>query len=1212
MADDLSFGVHEKRHHSARSRLALLLVISLVAVLLAPIQRSDSRVVRAAPLALTFEATTAAAVSLGSLASRSQCGVMTKQGFGPYTMSGTDARSGLPYSYVTDRNNAGAQLNESGIAPASMSYTRTPNSTFAGRSGVLKLSSSGGISWGNSCSGRSVYGSAFGPEVYTQAFQATQGQALSFNWAAEYVSDDYEIYAFLVKVAPSGATYDYGGSGETLASNTTLLAHGRGQRQSTWKSSTGVIPADGFYRFRFVNGSYDASGGMALGATMYIDPNVLVGEANNISFAAMSDRVTSSSAQTFSISASATSGGPVTFTSSFTTRCTVGSVSTTNGVTTATVTVLANQTGLCTVTADSASVGDYATAASVSRSFTILAAPTAPAYAGGTAVVGSPNVGATLTAEDGSWGDGGSAITGTSYQWQLCPVPGSCVWSAVAGATTSTYLVGSSDVGKQLRVIVTKTNGVGSTSSTSSTSATVAKGSQGALVVSSTTVTFGSTLQLTATGGSGSGAVSFSVVSGTCSINAGVLTPGNAGSQCVVKATKDADASYNSVTSADTTITIAKATQAPLQVTSLAGTFGVGLTLTSSGGSGSGAVSYSAVSGACAVSGTTVNATAAGSTCIVRATKDSDTNYQAVSSVDTALSFAKGSQSALAITSITATYGEPLTLTTSGGSGTGDVTYSVLSGSCAVSGSVLALGNAGSSCSVVAMKAADDNYNSVSSSATSISTSKAAQSSITISDTTTAYGQGLVLGITGGSGTGSVAYSVVSGTCTIVGALLTPGNAGSSCVIRATKATDTNYLERSSANTTVTISKAQQTGLSVSSASSFTTGNTLSLTASGGQSSGSLSWSLSSGICALNGTTLTASRGGISCVVEVTRAGDSNYLSDSATQTISVDKIVQVLTFRSTPPSSPVVGGTYTVQVDSDASLAPTVSIANQSSSVCSISAGVISFSSTGTCLVSASQSGNDVYAPAAASQSITVGVTPVATTVPPTQDGQGTTTNSSTTTTIPQSAVPAPVSTTSTTTTTTTTTIPADPGSPYLVDGETVSLEVGETTAIVRGQEVEVIASSENGQLTLTLPGNVILKIGTTNSASGEAQVGPDGKLRMYGDTKVSVAVAGFVPGSTYTVFMFSEPLELGRGEANGDGSVSDTLLVPGDVEAGNHTLQVNGVGPGDEVVSVSMGFEVIERESNTRMTVLVIMLAIALALLGGRPIFKRRRGQA
>lgn len=1208
MADDLSFDVPKNRSHSAVSRVGFLLVVALISVLLYPGNRSETRIVRAAPLALSFEETPAAAVPLGSLASRSQCGVMTKQGVGPYTMSGTDSRSGLPYSYVTDRNNSGAQMNESSIAPASMTYTRTPNTTFASRTGVLKLASSGSITWGNSCSGRQVYGSAFGPEVYTAAFQATAGQALSFNWAAQYVSDDYEIYAFLVKVSPSGASYDYGGTGATLLSNSTLLTHGRGQYQSTWKTSTGVIPSDGFYRFRFVNGSYDASGGYALGATMYIDPNVLVGEANNISFAALSDRVTSSSAQTFTVSASTTSGGTVTFSSSTTARCTVGSSTTVNGVSTATVTVLSNATGLCSLTADSPSVGDYATAASVTRSFTILAAPTAPSYSGGTTILGSTSIGSTLTAEDGSWGDGGSTIISTGYQWQVCPVPGACVWSNVSGATTGTFLVGSSDIGKQLRVIVTKTNGVGSASSTSAASATISKGNQATLVVSSTSVMFGSTLQLSTTGGSGSGAVSYTVVAGTCTLNAGVLTPGNAGSQCVVRATKDADASYNSVTSADTNITINKAPQSSLAITSLSGTFGVGLSLATSGGSGVGAISYSVVSGACQLAGSTVNATAAGSTCVVRATKDSDTNYLTVSSADTTLTFAKGNQSALTITSVTATYGAPLNLATSGGSGSGAVSFVVDSGSCTVTGSVLTVGDAGSSCWVTAAKSGDDDYLSVSSASTSIGTSKSTQSSITISDTTTVYGQGLVLGITGGSGTGSVSYSVVSGTCTIVGALLTPGNAGSSCVVKATKATDTNYLERSSANTSITISKASQTGLSVTSSSSFTTGSPLSLAASGGQSSGSLSWSLTSGICSLNGTTLTASRGGITCVVEVTRAGDSNYLADSATQTVTVDKIVQVLTFRSTPPSSPIIGGTYTVQVDSDASLAPTVAIANQSASVCTISAGVITFNSTGTCLVSASQSGNDVYAAAAASQSITVSLAPVPTTVPAAPSGQGATTNT-TSTTIPQIAVPAPVSTSSTTTTTTTTTIPADPGSPNLIDGESPSVEVGETMALVRGQEVDVIASSDNGQLTLTLPGNVILKFGTTNSASGEAQVGSDGKLRMYGDTKVSVAVSGFVPGSTYTVFMFSEPLELGRGEAEGDGSVSETLLVPGDVEAGNHTLQVNGVGPGDEVVSVSMGFELMERQSNTRVTLAVIMVAIALALLGGRPIFKRRR---
>lgn len=585
----------------------------------------------------------------------------------------------------------------------------------------------------------------------------------------------------------------------------------------------------------------------------------------------------------------------------------------------------------------------------------------------------------------------------------------------------------------------------------------------------------------------------------------------------------------------------------------------------------------------------------------------SNANRYAVSHVTAPLTIARVAQSALTITSTTGTYGSTMSLTTSGGSGVGVVTYAVSSGSCSVVGSTLTLGNAGSSCSVVATKAADDNYTSMSSSATSISTSKAAQSAISLSSTSATYGQDLVLGITGGSGSGAVSYSVVSGTCSVVGALLTPGNAGSSCVIRATKATDTNYLERSSSNTTIVIGKAQQSGLLITSSASFTTGSSLTLTASGGQSTGALSWSLNSGICSLSGTTLTASRGGISCVVEVTRAGDTNYFSDSATQTITVDKIVQVLTFRSTPPSSPVVGGTYTVQVDSDASLAPTVTVSNNSASVCSISAGVVTFNSVGTCVVSASQAGNDVYAAAAASQSISVGVIPT-TTVAPASSGNGSTTNSSTTT-IPQSAVPAPVSTSSTTTTTTTTTLPADPGSPYMANGEAPALDAGEATAVIRGQKVKVISKAENGQLTMTLPGNVIVRIGSLNSASGEAQVGSDGVLRTYGDIGVGVEVNGFVPKTTYTVYMFSDPVELGRGETSSKGTVNQTVLIPKDAEAGEHTLQVNGVGPGDEVISVSMGFEVMERQSNTRLAVIVIALAIALALLGGRPIFKRRR---
>jgi hypothetical protein len=42
---------------------------------------------------------------------------------------------------------------------------------------------------------------------------------------------------------------------------------------------------------------------------------------------------------------------------------------------------------------------------------------------------------------------------------------------------------------------------------------------------------------------------------------------------------------------------------------------------------------------------------------------------------------------------------------------------------------------------------------------------------------------------------------------------------------------------------------------------------------------------------------------------------------------------------------------------------------------------------------------------------------------------------------------------------------------------------------------------------------------------------------------------------------------------------------------------------------VSISLGFEVLERTSNTFIVVTALGAAVLLALLGGRPIFSRRR---
>jgi hypothetical protein len=174
--------------------------------------------------------------------------------------------------------------------------------------------------------------------------------------------------------------------------------------------------------------------------------------------------------------------------------------------------------------------------------------------------------------------------------------------------------------------------------------------------------------------------------------------------------------------------------------------------------------------------------------------------------------------------------------------------------------------------------------------------------------------------------------------------------------------------------------------------------------------------------------------------------------------------------------------------------------------------------------------------------------------------------------------------------------------------NGEPVEIADGETTALVRGQVVAVKTSQDNGQLVMKLPNDVEIRVGTKSPDGQSAQVGPDGILRVFRKSKVAIELGGFVPGTTFTIFMFSTPVELGRGTIGADGNVAQFVVLPEGAAVGSHTLQLNAVGPGGELVSVSMGIRVEKKQSNTAVALLAISVAILLALLSGRPIFKRR----
>ncbi|WP_028029657.1 VCBS domain-containing protein [Gemmobacter nectariphilus] len=108
------------------------------------------------------------------------------------------------------------------------------------------------------------YGVIHGPAVYSDPFAATAGMVLKFDWEANKIADWYHVVGYLVDVDsdPNNprvvtALDSYGATGSGTA--------------------TVAVPDDGNWMFVFVSGTFDATGGTVLGASMYID-NIRVEE----------------------------------------------------------------------------------------------------------------------------------------------------------------------------------------------------------------------------------------------------------------------------------------------------------------------------------------------------------------------------------------------------------------------------------------------------------------------------------------------------------------------------------------------------------------------------------------------------------------------------------------------------------------------------------------------------------------------------------------------------------------------------------------------------------------------------------------------------------------------------------------------------------------------------------------------------------------------
>jgi sugar lactone lactonase YvrE len=471
-----------------------------------------------------------------------------------------------------------------------------------------------------------------------------------------------------------------------------------------------------------------------------------------------------------------------------------------------------------------------------------------------------------------------------------------------------------------------------------------------------------------------SGAITYSVVSGPATISGSTVTLTGAGS-VVLQASQVAAGNYAAGTQ---TATVTVAGNAPtISFTVPNHTYGdAAFTVTATSNS-SGAISYSVVSGAATISGSTVTLTGAG-TVVLQASQAAAGNYTAGTQTAT-VTVAKESQT-ITFTQPTSpvTYGvSPITLSGSASSGLA-IAFSVVSGPATVSGSTLTITGAGTVV-VAANQAGNINYAAATQVTQSITVNPTAQTitfSAPVSPVT--YGVSpITLSASASSGL-AVAFNVVSGPGTISGSTLTITGAGT-VVVAANQAGNTNYVAATQVTQSITVNQASQTITFTAPTSPVTYGVspiTLSATSTSGLA---VTFSVVSGPGTISSSTLTITGVG-AVVVAANQAGNTNY---SAATQVTQNIVVNVIGLAATPTFSPVAGtftSAQTVTISDATSGATIYYTTNGTTPTTSSTAysGAIAVSSTETLEAIATATGYSTSAVASAAYTINIPTNPV------------------------------------------------------------------------------------------------------------------------------------------------------------------------------------------------------------------------------------------
>ncbi len=655
--------------------------------------------------------------------------------------------------------------------------------------------------------------------------------------------------------------------------------------------------------------------------------------SQTITFGALPNKVATD--PPFALSATASSGLTVAFTSGTTAVCTVSG---------ATVTLVG--AGSCSIYANQPGDATYAAAPQVVQSFTVSKAAQTISFGALPAKLMSD-----LTTTVSATASSGLAVVFTSGTTNICTVSGNTVSLVAPG----TCYINASQTGNTYYSAATQ---VLQTFNISKTAQTITFGALPAKLMSDLTTT------VSATASSGLAVVFTSGTTNICTVSGNTVSlvaPGT----CYIYANQAGDTYYSAATLITQTFTISKTAQTitfgalPAKLMSDLTT-----TVSATASSGLAVVFTSGTTNICTVSGNTVSLVAPG-TCYINASQAGNTYYSAATLITQTFTIGKGVQTITFVAPDAQTYGAaPFTPGATASSGLAVAFTSTTTAVCTVSGATVTLAAAGT-CTIAANQAGNANYNVAPQVTQSFTVAKATQAITGFAPPSPigyAANTSFTLSATGGnSGNAVVFASSTPAICSVSGNTANIIDTGT-CTLAANQAGNGNYTAapQVSANVVVNANGASQTITFAALADRTLADPLVSLSASASSGLPVSFTSTTPAICSVSGANATLLSVG-TCAIVADQPGSITYsAAPSVTQSFAVAIGTQTISFDTLVDRNL---GTPPFQALATATSHLPVTLASASLQVCTVSGSTVTLVGLGTCTITADQPGNANFA---------------------------------------------------------------------------------------------------------------------------------------------------------------------------------------------------------------------------------------------------------